>query len=81
MHGLIGTRLLKQFLGDILHRPETGAMDQTGLPENGGKTTDQLDNPKSEKAQGQPKDEPHEENRTKISLLIQKINNMKAIQT
>jgi len=81
MHGLIGSRLLKQFLGDILHRTETDAMDQASLPEHDGKTTDRPDCPKPEKALEKQKGAPHKENGTKLSRLIQKINNMKAIQT
>jgi hypothetical protein len=64
MHGLIGERLLKRFLGGTRHQIETDAMNETGLPENGGKTTDKPDGPKPEKAQGKQKAEPHEENGT-----------------
>jgi hypothetical protein len=64
MHGLIGERLLKQFLGGSLHRTENDAMNETGLPENGGKTTDKPDGPKPEKAQGKQNVEPHEESGT-----------------
>jgi hypothetical protein len=55
MHGLIGERLLKRFLGGSLHRTENDAMNETGLPENGGKTTDKPDGPEPEKAQGKRK--------------------------
>jgi hypothetical protein len=57
MRGLMGERLLKQFLGNILHRTENDAMNETGLPENGGKTTDEPDGPEPEKAQGKQKAE------------------------
>jgi hypothetical protein len=40
MHGLIGTRLLNRFLGSIRQSAETDAMNETGLPENYGKSTE-----------------------------------------
>jgi hypothetical protein len=60
MHGLIGERLLKQFLAGVRHQIETDAMNETGLPENGGKTTDQPDGLKPENAQGRQQDGPND---------------------
>jgi hypothetical protein len=62
MHGLIGTRLLNRFLGSIRQSAETDAMDETGLPENYGKSTKRPDRPKPEKAQGKRNVEPNEKN-------------------
>ena len=64
MHGLIGMRLLNRFLESIQHPTETDATDETGSPENDGKTAGQPDGPKPEKAQGKRNVEPNEENRT-----------------
>jgi hypothetical protein len=55
MHGLIGERLLKRFLGGILHPTETDAMNEPESPQNDGKTTDRPDGPKPETAQGKRK--------------------------
>jgi hypothetical protein len=60
MHGLIGERLLKRFLGGILHPTETDAMNEAESPQNDGKTTDRSGGPKP-KGSGKRNIEPVEE--------------------
>ncbi len=51
MHGLMGERLLKQFLGNIRYRKNGDATNEAELLANDGRTADRLDDPRPEEAE------------------------------
>lgn len=63
MHGLMGERLLKQFLGNIRYRKNGDAANEAELPANDGKTADRLDPRPEEAEEKQEVESQHREGR------------------
>lgn len=62
MYGLMGERLLKQFLGNIRRRKNGDATNEAELPANDSRTADRLDDPGPEEAEEKQEVESQHEN-------------------